>query len=929
MIKPGDRTLLSFIALLFAVMVPARAGLVEELKVKREPVYEFVQEPTVARAGDRIEIRFATKGLCDVTVVVEDGGNKIVRHLAAGVLGSNAPEPFQKDSRTQLVVWDGKNDQGKYIDNKDEHSIRVSLGLRPQFEKTLYWHPKRRNGTGRNPIICPRPEGVYVYEGDGVEQIRMYDHEGEYVRTVYPFPSDKVEQVKGLKWLTYPDGYRAPEKIGYWLSTFLLGGLARTDVGPGDQARAFAVNGRAMAVVAENLTRLATDGTSGSYELYGPECRALAARGGKSPRFQAKSAAFSADNRWLYLTGYYENVENRIYGRYGARIEWNHNVYRLEMGKDEAAQPWLGKRTHGADNESFYMPTSVCVDAKGRIYVADNRNDRIQVFAPDGKLFKSIEVEAPAILQIHHKTGEIYAFCWAMTGRYHKVKPAEAVLRILGPVQAPKMRVEIPLPLHGYRTSGYGGRGDEVPFRMALDSWTDPPTIWMCRATGWRTPADLRNIELYALEDRKLKLKQSWQKEVIAKVKRWHTATLARQRLYVDPTDGTLYVGEGDSGVAKAFTRLVRIDPDTERVKILELPMSAEDMAIDTQRMVYLRTTEVIGRFDLRTWREVPFDYGERRQTQFSYDCRGYKLKGGLYLPSQKPVYWHQQGFDVNFTGDIAVFCVNKKGKWRQRDGRGAADIEGKSYKPTVYPGRYQYGEIHVFDKHGKPKRKDVVQGVPDGHGTCIDQHGDVYMLVRGPRVYGDNKVLGGQTGTIAKFKPGKKGRFLSSGRATLPLNAETKPKRPPDLRLGYQGNVWIENAEWLYSGIGFCRAGPCQCWNCRFAVDSLGRSFAPENLRSQFAVLDTNGNLITRIGKYGNVDDGKPLHPAKLEPPNQRSIGGDEVALMYSNFVATHTDRRLYLADPGNLRILSVKLGYHAEHRTWLKDVPDGITAP
>jgi len=103
--------------------------------------------------------------------------------------------------------------------------------------------------------------------------------------------------------------------------------------------------------------------------------------------------------------------------------------------------------------------------------------------------------------------------------------------------------------------------------------------------------------------------------------------------------------------------------------------------------------------------------------------------------------------------------------------------------------------------------------------------------------------------------------------------------------------------------------------------------------------VLDTNGNLIMHIGQYGNVDDGKPLVPkgpstgsvgspqagsGQGGPPSPRSIGGDEVGLFCAKFVATQTDKRLFIADAGNHRLLSVKLGYHAEEKTALKDVAD-----
>jgi len=47
-------------------------------------------------------------------------------------------------------------------------------------------------------------------------------------------------------------------------------------------------------------------------------------------------------------------------------------------------------------------------------------------------------------------------------------------------------------------------------------------------------------------------------------------------------------------------------------------------------------------------------------------------------------------------------------------------------------------------------------------------------------------------------------------------------------------------------------------------------------------------------------------------------------VGLFHACYLATHTDRRLFIADAGNARILSVKLGYHATEKVELKDVPD-----
>jgi nitrous oxide reductase len=47
-------------------------------------------------------------------------------------------------------------------------------------------------------------------------------------------------------------------------------------------------------------------------------------------------------------------------------------------------------------------------------------------------------------------------------------------------------------------------------------------------------------------------------------------------------------------------------------------------------------------------------------------------------------------------------------------------------------------------------------------------------------------------------------------------------------------------------------------------------------------------------------------------------------VGLFHAAYVATHTDRRLFIADAGNARILSVRLDYHITAKVSLKDVPD-----
>jgi hypothetical protein len=135
-----------------------------------------------------------------------------------------------------------------------------------------------------------------------------------------------------------------------------------------------------------------------------------------------------------------------------------------------------------------------------------------------------------------------------------------------------------------------------------------------------------------------------------------------------------------------------------------------------------------------------------------------------------------------------------------------------------------------------------------------------------------------------------------------------------------------VLNAEWMRGNLGLdakmlsSASRDCHCQaTSRFDLDYFARSFVPEVDRCSVLILDSNGNPVLRVGRCGNVDDGVPL-VRDGGPPGLQPLGGDEVGLFWANHVATHTDRRLFIADPGNARILSVKLDYHATERVPLQ---------
>ncbi len=939
----------------------------DEFKVKRESVFKFATKPSLSQAGDRITITFESQGFCDATIAIEDTAGKIIRHLASGVLGPNAPAPFRKNAKKQTVIWDGKDDLGKYIDDKSRCIVRVSLGLKPQFERTLFWSPKKRVGPGHTPRFASGPEGVYVHDGGGVDHIRLFDHEGNYLRTVYPFPPDRskpearsgagalkaaLSGVRGLQWMKSPqDGLQVPIWHGLVQATLFTSGDNTGHANAskyGRAASAMALHGKHLTLIMKSMNRVATDGTTGGLELQGPQTSfpALLNVSGKRKTcsLAPRSAAFSPDGKTVYITGFR-----------GDRDNWLHGVAKFSYRGNKAAEVFVGSMAlgaHGTDNAHFRTPMSVACDGKGRVYVADYGNDRIQIFDSEGKHLKTIaNVIRPVNIFIHPDQGHIYVASWQVLNRFTKQgESVPARLFHYGPLENPEKLAAYPLPFVNYNGDWRAGGLQHGVF---VDFFTTPPSIWVIPGTGDTTEkiSQMRasglhsggvyqrsrwsgcHVQIFREDQGKLVKKTDFAQDVaraIHHVSPPQAPACDRQRMYVNPSNGKLYVAEGDSGVGKSFRQLLEIQPDTGKVTSVALPLAAEDMAFDMEGHIYLRTAHEVARYCFPDFREVPYDYGEER-VHAGFDMKYASVIGAIVLPgSGRPGCFHMGGFNVSPNGDIVVHCYNvQKSERRSIAYMQAKFKEGKPYTPKLYPGRATHGEVHVWNRHGKLVQEDTIQGLPRTDGVAMDRQNNLYILVAANRVLDGNPYPLERAQTLMKFRP-LQGKIVSSDkRLRQPLPEGASNKRPFDIEKGVTGRAWVEGAEWLYGGVGYGGfqsskgGGGCACWNARAGLDLFARSFAAELNRFRVAVLDSNGNLILRIGKYGNVDDGLPLIP-EGGPARPRAVGGDEVALCQPRYLATHTDRHLFIADYGNYRILSVKLGYHQEIKMALKSDSD-----
>ena len=965
-----DRRVAALLSVLAILGAGAVAQDLDRLRVQRKDVFEFTEKPRVTAEGDRVRVSFAVADYCDATVAIEHRSGRILRHLASGVLGENAPPPFQASSLRQTVVWDGKDELGRYIDNREDLAVRVSLGLKPRFERNLLWSAKRRISR-LPPSICPAPEGVYVFGGKTFDHLRLFDHDGNYVRTIFPFPSDKVGEARGLYWKTFPqDGKKLPIKANFYQTAMLTSGdnmhhgvdfdpekkVYRSRIGVrhyhplmgGTAGTTMAVRDGRIALAHLSLNRLSTDGATarsfdgdGRLSLSGPDVSLVKHYGtihefrGGPRNLVPRSAAFSPDGRTLYLSGYLFDFRWHVGGL--------NVVMRMPFDGEQKPKVFAGSLARAAmdtKDGGFGIATSVDCDQQGRVYVSDYLNNRIQVFSPEGKHLANVPTPAPMHVQVDPETGEIWTASWRFESRNLDGRlrngmnkaglkfPGKlpAMLFRYGGVDDPKRVAAWPLSFHRYQV-WHGGIGINE-YKVTIDFHTDPPTIWQVPwghggAGGSRgIPAEKCSIRLLRPEGKKLVVIRDFGADT-RKVMPTQ-ALRARSRLYVDPGRGTLYVAsmtqpDPGTGANKAFPHWIKVDPGSGRARIEKLPMDAEDAAFDLEGRVYLRGMQAVGRFDAVTWREVPWDYGERRRSGFMNK----KPRLMSSLPTTGGVNWHMGGIAVSPRGHLAVTAYVDARHVKIRKGTRDVfkDVSGKGYTPRLFPGRRLGGKqpvIHVWDPHGKLIHEDAVPGLSITHGIGIDRDDALYVMDTAQPYVDGKPWFNRSAGALIKFRPGQ-GRILSPG-VVIPLPRSRHPDRAKDLSAG-----WLVNAEWMFGGVGvFTKRGiGCDCINNSFALDYFGRSFAPEIERYSVAVVDKSGNLILRIGQYGNADDGVPL-VRKGGPPKPRSIGGDEVAMFHGAYLAVHTDRRFFISDVGNARVLSVKLDYHVSQTTPLNDIPD-----
>ncbi len=287
------RTVIILVALAGCALAP-QAGAAEA---------SFGQKPTAVKAGDKTTIQFAVSAATDVEVAILDAQGRVVRHLAAGVLGGGAPPPAPLAAGlSQKLEWDGNDDYGGAAKG-GPFRVRVRAGMGVKPERIVGGDPYAwfswEMGMGDHAAwkitgLEAKSDGSVYVMGNasniGPPAIRCYDAEGNYRRTVFPFPAGlPAAKVKGWGVKVRADGTYAPLYSDLSSPALSKTPIAATRGGCASLVSSPAPDSLAIAPIkrwdrAPDVSNVMLVGTDGSM----PECKIVPLpKGGKTPPVSA------------------------------------------------------------------------------------------------------------------------------------------------------------------------------------------------------------------------------------------------------------------------------------------------------------------------------------------------------------------------------------------------------------------------------------------------------------------------------------------------------------------------------------------------------------------------------------------------------------------------------------------------------------------
>lgn len=869
----------------------------------------FTVQPTARATAAGAAISFAVSAPTDAEVSVLDAQGKVVRHLAAGLLGKNAPEPFRKDSLAQTISWDGKDDNGNQVLGRSSgvasggggFKVRVRLGVAPRFERIVGWD-ETPLGVIRGLGVGPGGE-LFVLHGGS--ELRVLDRDGRYLRTIMPYPAGTPKERTASVGHIELGGDRLPivfNGMGHTLSPMTMSikkqtmawnpkGFLVAVSSPGTATE----HGPPQHLLAFHPQGGAPDGVS----FVGPRLRwptGLSYGQGDwgDPRFEHLAA--STDGNWIYyVPATYNNP---------------HGVFRLKWGEDvdsgmEAA--FIGEQYRpGSDDRHLNDPQGLAVDAQGRIYVCDRGNSRVIIFSPQGTFVGNFAVSAPKLVAVHPETGEIYVLSRPQPpgGRAVDIAPMSSKEYRDWRAREARRAEARPKP-EPFRLLKFSAWGAELPRELArldldadvmvLDSGAKPAKLWLC-VRDRLTPVIDRGTALEPGQP-------------------------------INPAGGLPAFGfvigdpDRDRVILQTGPKYVAVDLATGKRQDFVSGVGYLAMAPDGTFVGVSRAA--LTRFDA-SGKPLPFQGTASAQVKIA-PCDRFR---GLCVSPAGDIYLLRVSEEKAIQARLDVFGTDGKLKTAALvDGLGIGDcglaVDGAG---AVYIGV----NVKPRDRLLPPEFADKLPvGNWVGWGNSAATWNNPAVVSRqGPWWYPMKNEYLYHWGAIFKFGPGGGAFYGRSGYSDmLPGQAganisplaycDGAPAGAAEYRSGYlTQRVRAAGVLWRFAGIGIIPSSErilgdpgCVCNMSQLALDEYGRVFGPDCFSFCVHMLDANGNEIARIGRYGNIDNAGPGSGAP-DP---------DIPFAWPAYVSA-AGERVFVSDPVNRRITVVRLDAAAEGVTDLR---------
>ncbi len=817
----------------------------------------FSSNPTAASRDGRVVISFAAKSPVDVEVSVLNSKGVTVRHLAAGMLGENPPAPLAK-GLSQELVWDMKDDDGKPAGGAP-FKVSVALGRKPRLHRICGWSGKWLAELAG--IRCGPDGKLYaIQHGKWVGHrsswmITAYDRAGNYHHQVYPGPAGLApEKRKGWPWMKLADGTELPV-VHHLLSRSLYPAALM-------QPRNFPAvsrDGRILMLTSGEQPsrvdhpdvrggrRLLTLNVDGSVpgNFMGPVL--LPASYGGFPHL-----ALSPDEKHLYVSGLFDPEKG-----------FCNVVWKVSLTGGSKPAVFAGKLfARGGGKLGLNEPMGLATDAKGNLYVADYGNDRVAVFKPDGSLLAELPVATPDQVRVS-KSGAVYVL--SVAKRTRKIGDAHWYShshswKLAGVTRFADLTNKQAVAKLDYPSrKGHGGGA-----YMALDDSGSQPVLYVGGLT-WRDSGVYRCQEAGG----KLKLGERVAGFDMSKREPEGDVGFTGDIAYA----GGKLLSAGPSSWGFKGASWASYDAETGKYtgqfKLRKIGghgelVSGKDGRLYSQQM---GVSSNVFRFDL-AGKPVPFtasgknvltplDHGHSRQTGLFVS-----RSGVIYVPTGSanrkidPVWIKSIKADgtTNVEKHLEVHGARTAGLAVDRSGciyYGAQVVSAKAEMPAWVAGR-----------------------LPEGIAT-----------ENAKRAYR-------QCGSLFKFPPSG-GAIARDDAGGYVGYLHNKPAK-----LGLRNVLWNRRVGLVPSkGIG------CYCETTRIDIDEYGRVYVPDTLRFSTAVFDSAGNLLMRIGSYGNMDSrgaGSPVPEPEIAfgwPLSARCGGG-----------------KLFVSDLTNCRLVGVLFEHAAQ---------------